>query len=183
MRGRSFWIFVFILMAVASHLGFVLFAPRLAGSTNFQSLSAVIGTNKIQSLSEEQALLLSLSSDRELVHAVCAYDLSSGPVELSAMLPDRYWSVSVYTPTGDVIYTLNDRQAKSDRIDLVISQSGTELPKRQDAIVGGADREIIQVVSETDRGIAVIRGALTTEAQRASTGARLDGSRCSVARS
>ena len=183
MRGRSFWVLVFILMVVASHLAYVLYASRLAVPTNYQSLSAAIGTNKMQSLSEEQALLLSLSSDRELVHAACAYDLTSGPVQLSAMLPDRYWSVSIYSTIGDVIYTLNDRQAKAYRITIIISRSGTEVPKQLAASPSGVDGEMIQVVSETAQGIAVLRSALTTESQRAQTAARMDRSRCGVMKS
>ena len=121
MTGRTFWVLSFLLLATASHLAFVLFLPNMDAQALYEDIATVAGVNKIKPLSNDEIGQLSSLGDRKLVHAVCAYDLTNGPVRLNARLPDNYWSISIYSPRGDVIYTLNDRQANATALTILIS--------------------------------------------------------------
>ncbi len=180
MTGRSFWVISFVLLATACHLAFVLFGSGFDNQTAYDRLVAVAGTNKLQALSTQQANLLSSFSDNKLVHAVCAYDLSQGSIRLTAKFPDNYWSVSIYTAQGDVIYTLNDRQANANSLSIIISAGSAELATDSGTSIGQTSSGDITVVSEYDHGLAVLRGSLINEQKRKRVTETLNRSECKL---
>ncbi len=180
MTGRSFWLVSLLLLSAACHLAFVLFGPNFNSQNLYQNLIAVTGTNKLQTLSAEQANRLSSSSDNKLVHAVCAYDLSRGPIQLTARFPESYWSVNIYSLQGDVIYTLNDRQANADSLSIVISSSGDSPPIAESETAQPAGLGEINVLSDDVKGLAVLRSALINEKERKRVAEALSRSQCQV---
>ena len=43
----------------------------------------------------------------------CAFDVSNTKVDLAANLPEGMWTLTIYSGSGDVLYTLNDTQSGS----------------------------------------------------------------------
>ncbi|MDH3742236.1 MAG: DUF1254 domain-containing protein [Hyphomicrobiales bacterium] len=178
MTGRTFWVISFVLLVVASHLAYVLFGTRLDSQALFQDLAAVTGTNKLRALSGLQARQLSSTSDGKLVHAVCAFDLSQGPIKLTAKFPDNYWSVNIYSLQGDVIYTLNDRQANIASLSIVIRTAAGGVEEDSQAVPAPVGSKDIQVVANTTRGLAVLRSSFVHEKQRKRVADTLNSSEC-----
>lgn len=183
MKGRTFWVISFVLLVIASHLAYVLFGTRLDSQALYQDLAAVTGTNKLQALSNTQARQLSSTSDGNLVHAVCAFDLSRGPVRLTAKFPDTYWSVNIYSMQGDVIYTLNDRQANIASLSIVIRDAAGSIAEDGEAAQVPDGSKDIQVMANTKRGLAVLRSSFVHEKQRKRIADTLNQSECSRAKS
>lgn len=183
MTGRTFWVMSFVLLVVASHLAYVLFGTRFDSQTLYQDLVAVTGTNKLQALTGPQARQLSTTSDSNLVHAVCAFDLSQGPVRLMAKFPENYWSVNIYSLQGDVIYTLNDRQANVGSLSIIIRQADGGGEEEADATPSPDSSKDIQVIANNTRGLAVLRSSIVHEKQRKRIAETLNQSECSRAKS
>ena len=71
-----------------------------------------------------------------LLYSACGYDVSKGPIRLSAPIPkDTYWSLSIFAANTDNFFVINDRQAKSDRVEVILVNKGGTVPDPGDAIV------------------------------------------------
>jgi uncharacterized membrane protein len=83
------------------------------------------------------------------------YDLSRGPIKLSAPVSTAYTSVSFYTRRGVAYYAINDRAAgrRVIELDLMTSAQRAQMPEDED--VTAADRLIVE--SPTPTGLIVIR--------------------------
>jgi uncharacterized membrane protein len=106
-----FWLVSAALIAVVTHLSYVLFVP----SRNFNDrIGAALKEQKLNQFTilegKLQTKLMPFVSETDLV-ILCRYDISQGPVRLSMRVPDGYWTLSVYTMHGRQAYALNDRQA------------------------------------------------------------------------
>ena len=109
--SRTFWLIFGLLTAVAVHLAYILFVPQSQLNDRISALVAEAGTNRLVVASDDTAAAALASHRNELAYAVCAFDLSRGPLEIKARVPDHYWSLELYGPRGNTIYTLNDMQA------------------------------------------------------------------------
>jgi uncharacterized membrane protein len=92
----------------------------------------------------------------DLVYSICCYDVSKEPIRFTAKIPtDTYWSVSMYQENSDNFFVLNDRQAKSNPVEIVLVKQGNPVP---------SDAGNAQIVySPTSRGILLVRHLLLSE--------------------
>jgi uncharacterized membrane protein len=89
----------------------------------------------------------------DLVYSIVSYDVSKEPIRLSAKVPtDFYWSLSCFQQNSDNFFVVNDRQAKSNPVEIVLAKQGTQVTDAGNAQV---------VFSPTDRGILLMRYLLT----------------------
>lgn len=64
----------------------------------------------------------------DLLYSVCAYDLSEGPVRISANPQlTSYWSLALYGANSDNFYVVNDRKAAGKPVDLWLLAGNAEL--------------------------------------------------------
>jgi len=88
----------------------------------------------------------------DLLYSVCVYDLSNGPVHVSAnpQLPS-YWSIALYGANSDNFFVVNDRKAAGKPVDLLLvpEHSGTMQP----AVVAGSQ----VLVSPSNQGFLLMR--------------------------
>ena len=66
-------------------------------------------------------------SSPDLVYSACVFDLSDGPLHVTAPVPDSYMSVSFYAANTDNFYVKNDLQVDG-RFDVVLVGPGTSKP-------------------------------------------------------
>jgi uncharacterized membrane protein len=91
----------------------------------------------------------------DLVYSVVSYDVSKGPVSFTAKVPtDTYWSVSMFQENTDNFFVINDRQVKSNPVELLIVNQGA-----QPANAGKAQ----VVVSPSPRGTMLVRHLLLSD--------------------
>lgn len=91
----------------------------------------------------------------DLVYSIVAYDVSKEPIRLTAKVPtDTYWSVSCFQQNTDNFFVVNDRQIKSNPVEIVLAKQGRQVTDAGSAQV---------VFSPTDRGVLLIRHLLTSD--------------------
>lgn len=123
MMQRLFWIAAAGLAALALHLAYVLFMPGLEMGGMIDRFANLKGRNDLALLSPDEERLLPVGLP-EMETAACAFDAASGPVTVDAVIPDSYWTISVYSRAGELLFTLDDRQAGLDRMRFVLRAPG-----------------------------------------------------------
>jgi uncharacterized membrane protein len=88
----------------------------------------------------------------DLLYSVCVYDLSTGPVRISANpgLPS-YWSIALYGANSDNFFVINDHEAAGKPVDLLLV-SGRDSTMR-DSTANGSQI----VVSPSVKGFMLMR--------------------------
>ncbi|MBI3674852.1 MAG: hypothetical protein HY245_15825, partial [Rhizobiales bacterium] len=108
---RLFWILAALFTGIAAHSGFVLLVPQLKLNHAIARVSAATGPNRFFMLPADDQLRLFPSYPPMSVMGACAFDVSQGPVELSANLPPGFWTLTIFDSTGNVLFTVNDAQS------------------------------------------------------------------------
>ena len=91
----------------------------------------------------------------DLVSSRVSYDVSKGPIRLTAKVPtDTYWSVSCFQDNTDNFFVVNDRQVKSNPVEIILVRQGMQVPEAGNAHI---------VVSPTNRGILLVRHLLVSD--------------------
>jgi uncharacterized membrane protein len=91
----------------------------------------------------------------DLVYSIVCYDVSKEPIRFKAKAPtDTYWSVSMFEENSDNFFVVNDRQIKSNPVEILLVRQGTQYPDAGNAQV---------VVSPTNRGILLVRYLLESD--------------------
>lgn len=112
---RLYWFVTAIFLAMGVHAAFVLSMPAFVLERSIERISSEAGTNTFFVLPlEEQRRLFPTYPPLSVIGA-CAFDVSKGPVDFSADMPVGFWTLTIYSSSGDVIYALNDTQAGTGR--------------------------------------------------------------------
>jgi uncharacterized membrane protein len=88
---------------------------------------------------------------------MCVFDLSEGPLALSAPVPaDTYWSLSAFDDNTNNFFVVNDRQISTDHVEFVLARDGYQAPT-----LGGAP----VILSPSDTGVVLFRTLIQSEDQ------------------
>jgi uncharacterized membrane protein len=166
------WVFAGILLGGVVHLSTVLALPRTATHDAYARLLPITPINKVVSLTSPVMPFM----DPAFATAVCRYDLSRGPLKLTAPVSQAYTAVSFYTRYGIAYYAINDRAAGRKIIELLLmtSQQRDEMPEEED--VTAADRLI--VLSPTSTGLIVLKALSPEPAMMPMAQATLASAQC-----
>jgi uncharacterized membrane protein len=170
------WVLGALLLGGIVHLSTVLAMPQAATQDAYSRLAPLTPANTVVPLAATSAPDATMPyMDPAFAVAVCRYDLSAGPLKLSAPLSQAYTSVTFYTRNSVAYYAINDRAAgrRAIELDLMTEEQRAQVPEEED--VTAADRLIIE--SPTGRGLIVLRAlapepGLMTMARRALAGAQ-----------
>lgn len=110
MMRTLLWLFGGVLLGLLIHLVVILALPNLATRdlwTNIEALNAknIVMHIDVPGPGEPNPLGL----DPKLAHAICQLDLREGPGVVAGMLPDAFWSISVFDRNGISIYSTTHR--------------------------------------------------------------------------
>jgi uncharacterized membrane protein len=180
--GRGFWIIIALLVAVVSHVSYVLFVPSLVFQRQLRISTDGKQFNTFFIEDPARQTLLLPSATSKSVVGICKFDLSEGSIELNAKLPRSYWTLSIYAQSGRQVYALNDVQAGTSDFKVELAKTKTFF---QQLLGSGRAEDAIQIenlgwhaeTSET-RGIAVIWIPLADELMRPQIIATMEGSTC-----
>jgi uncharacterized membrane protein len=180
--GRVFWLFTVAMIAVATHIAYVLFAPGFFFQRQVYAITDGKPDNAFFVLTpEKQAQLFPMATSDDVV-GICKYDLGAGKLVLAANLPKTYWTMSIYTQSGKQVYALNDVQAGSSAFSIDLSRSQTVLeqvfsnPEAEDA--GQIENLGWRVETSERRGLAIVWIPLADELMRPRVEAIIKESRC-----
>ncbi|MBB5703721.1 putative membrane protein [Ochrobactrum daejeonense] len=93
--------------------------------------------------------------DPLIVEATCRFDLADGPVHMMAGSDVPYWSLSIYAPNGDNLYSLNDSVSNERILDLVLADPIGMASLRSDGRRAGLRSILIE--QNIGEGVAVLR--------------------------
>ncbi len=80
----------------------------------------------------------------DLLYSSCAFDLGSGPVEVTAVpVPDHYSSISVFDARTDVVFVRNDEQMAGQPLRVFLAMAGQRVPDGVDVVRMAAPRGIV----------------------------------------
>jgi uncharacterized membrane protein len=154
--------FIGIVLGGVVHLATVLFLPRTATNDAYSRLTPLAPVNQMVPLPQPTPTDAVVPfMDPAFATAVCRYDLSNGPIKLSAPVSQAYTSVSFYERYGAAYYAITDRAAgrRVIELDLMTAKQRAQVP--EDEEVTAADRLIVE--SPTPTGLIVVR-AMVSEA-------------------
>jgi uncharacterized membrane protein len=150
------WLLGGLLLGGIVHLATILVLPRTATQDAYARLTPMAKVNAVVPIPEpapDRAVMPFM--DPAFAAAVCRYDLSTGPLKLSAPISPAYTSVTFYSRHGVAYYSINDRAAgrRAIELDLMTPQQHSDMPEEED--VTAADRLIVESPSVT--GLIVVR--------------------------
>lgn len=93
----------------------------------------------------------------DLHYSVLHYDISRSPVSITAVIPpQQYWSISGYSTNTDNFFVINDLQAKSDPVQVVLVPRGAKY-------INASGKSHL-VTAPTKEGIILIRTVIPSKA-------------------
>lgn len=110
----------------------------------------------------------------DMLYAMCRYDLSGGPVAVTAAVADAGWALSLHNPQGGNFYVLPGQQLRRTEVSFLLVPSGADaalVPRRESP----TDTNI---ASRTLEGLIVVRAPLRGLAWAAETEATLRRATC-----
>jgi uncharacterized membrane protein len=150
-------------LATGMHFAVIWAAPRLilrqviAGVSRRVGINAALHARRPTAASRDVVL-----PSPDLLYTICAFDLSTRPIKLTAAVPENtYWSLSLYADNTDNFFVVNDRKVagKTVTVDLVGPNSvqASAEPISMVATTADTSRAAFLVRSPSKRGIALFR--------------------------
>jgi uncharacterized membrane protein len=122
MRHQIFWLFTAAVLALACHVGYMLFIPSRTFSAAIDSAMGDSPLNQFTVLSPDAQMQLVPFAAAEHLVGLCKFDVSKGHVKVAANLPKGFWSFAVYTIRGRQVYHINDTQSEGNTFTVEMSR-------------------------------------------------------------
>lgn len=165
------------------HIASTLIIPKIATGTAWQRLAGPLPVNTMVVLppaTPQKQVLPFIGPDVRL--AVCRYDVSKGPVVVTATLPDRGWTLGLYSSAGDNFYAVPAQDLRRLEVSFVLLPPAERLfgvfswGRQPDASAS-------QIVVPDGQGLIVIRAPMRGRAYVSETAANLARAQCGAQRS
>lgn len=172
---------LFVTLAGMAHLGTVLLIPSYAlmdSASVFVSSGAEGRADLIVSGSEKETPVI--DADPLTAIGVCGFDLSDGPLRVSARSGQVPLALSVHVRGGGVFYAVTDKAAQRGVVEFVVltqSQFEDRVARDDD---GESQREL-RVVAPARQGIVVVRTLVRQPSDRQIAEALVKGMACGSA--
>lgn len=147
------------IVGIVSHILTVWTTPRVVMRTAWSQFTEQFGVNTVgrPALPTAGTRDVALPSP-DMLHAVCAFDVSKGPVRLTAKVPPGYWSMAVYAMNTDAVFSVNDRVTGEGTVAFILVKA----PRRTGAKPGAAaarpaDKGVRTIFVPDSQGIVVVR--------------------------
>lgn len=105
--------------AAIVHIAVLLLVPFYSSKNAWSHLEALGDGYRFHYLSEKSGLVS--DQDPLMEQAACRFDLTDGPVHITAKGNPPFWSLSIYAPNGDNLYSINDNVSHDRELDLIIA--------------------------------------------------------------
>lgn len=136
--------------AAIVHIAIILLVPGYASEILWKRVSALGAPYAFHRITGEE---WAKRSDPMMRSAVCRFDLSDGPVHISAIGKVPYWSMAIYNHQGDITFSLNDQI--SPAMDILVVTPLQKILFEQATPPRLAESAVIQ--QNISEGIAVLR--------------------------
>lgn len=171
------WIAAGLVLGAIIHIAVILSLPLLITESLWTRVARLDALNRPVVLAAPLADEPNpLRLDPELAYAVCRIDLRQGPGVVQGLLPQAFWSVSVYGRSGVVVYSTTNRDGIGQVLDLgIFNAAQTRLLAEQQLDIAEG---LLIVESREDDVIVAVRLAPPHEAMRRRFELELSKLRC-----
>ncbi len=183
MNRNIFWFITSLVLAVFSHVYYVLFIPSKGFTSAIDSALGEDPLNRFVVLdAPTQMALMPFTTGGHLV-GICKFDTSKGVIRVAATMPEGYWNFAVYTLRGQQVYAINDKQADTNAFSVELSKSegmlGQALGLGADALDVTTDDLGWRIAMPENQGLAILWFAVPDPMLRNAAEAEMKKSRCS----
>ncbi len=105
-----------LLGAAIVHIAIILLVPSYASETLWNRVEQLGPPETFHPLEGKN---WAMRSDPLMRSAICRFDLSNGPVHISAIGKVPFWSLALYNHQGDITFSLNDQVSPATDLLLV----------------------------------------------------------------
>ena len=171
-----------VMTAGIVHIATTFSITALGTGSAYRTLRGVLPANELVVLPAQAPgaqVLPYLAPD--MLYAFCRYDLSRGPIEISARLPEAGWSLALYTRQGDNFYATPGQGTKPTVAAFVLAPASDRLLNLAPGVRKN-DVNLTQVTSPDQEGLLVIRAPLKGVAFEAAVQSELKRATCAPIR-
>jgi len=156
-----------LVLAAGVHIAVVFMAPSFAENDAFGRLQDTLTEDQAQIVSSPGggATWLPLPDPATAV-AACAFDLSDGPVRVTAKTGQDFLSFSFHTKTRGVFFAVTDRAAIRGELELVV-MTPRQLDEARAAEDENEPNRDVRIVAPQEQGYIVVRVAAPYPSERA----------------
>jgi uncharacterized membrane protein len=154
MKELGRWAALTLALAIVLHLVVVWALPRVIMEVALLVVSPANQMNYREPVTAAHRDVVRQSPD--LLYSSCHFDVSDGPVLLTAAVPDGYFSISMFTTNTDNFFAINDLMMDGAQMKLVLVREGTDYAAKQGEKV---------VTTPSNRGLALFRLLIEDPAQ------------------
>jgi uncharacterized membrane protein len=156
MKWRVFYLLSLgIILAGLVHISIVLLIPKLGTRDAWAFLSNRTDLFAFTRLKPEESGSAITEVDPFFTYGVCRFELSEAPLKMEGPLTTTFWSASVFDENGSVIYSLNNRTAIDNKLDLLIVNPLQTL-ELQEAQPEDVESSVV-IEAGIERGFVIIR--------------------------
>ncbi|PSH57534.1 MULTISPECIES: DUF1254 domain-containing protein [Phyllobacterium] len=170
-------LFIGLVGAGLIHIAVVLLVPYYSDRNTWSRISAYGDDWQFHTVTREGiAGMVPLAFDPLFQAVACRFDITDLPAHITGVGTTPYWSISVYNRQGANIYSINDRTAIADQLDLVVATplQMIELNKTKPA----AAENSVLIEADMDEGFVVVRSFVPDESWRSQVDAFLKSANC-----
>jgi len=168
-----------VLVAIAVHIVAVLAVPALSRADAYSLIANMAPELQLTPLdADARKAILDPMEDPRIAAAVCAFDLTSGPVKLSLPVSaDGFASIALHQEGGGAFFALSNSAAEEGRIEVVALTTGQAADRAAEDDEDNPSNEVRAVATRT-RGFAVFRALALLPSQRAAAAALVAAGTC-----
>jgi uncharacterized membrane protein len=175
-----YWALTVLCIAVAVHVGLVIFWPRHEMNQRIDLASATNGVNALTVGGPNAGSILGYHAG-DAAYAFCPFDLKDGKLVFDALMPATLWSLTIYSAHGNNLYSVNSRQAGVDNFQIGVKKAPDFLTQITADAENGPINDGWQVETSEDRGLIVVWAAISEPFQRSAIEKDLARSTCRIA--
>ncbi|HRD78681.1 MAG TPA: hypothetical protein PK264_22540 [Hyphomicrobiaceae bacterium] len=168
-----------LVLGAIIHIVATLAVPHIAATTAYRRLSGNLPVNEMRLLARPTPSGQSFPFQSPDVRvAVCRFDIGNAPLSVSAVLPERGWTLTIYSRHGDSVHAIAAQEERSTDIGFRLVQAPE--PSLLSMITGGRPvaTDTTQVNSPVRDGLIVIRAPVRSASFLPAVEAVLGAARC-----
>ncbi|CAD7027638.1 hypothetical protein REJC140_02526 [Pseudorhizobium endolithicum] len=141
--------------AALLHLVIILALPYFSEKDAYTRVLAEGGRHEFHLLPDLRDRAGLVQEDPFMELAVCAYDISQGPIRIYAQGDVPFWSLGIYDAASNEVFSINDRTAAAGILDVVLA-TPAQLALLRKALPESINQAILVETQRAD-GYVVLR--------------------------
>ena len=176
MRSLAVSVAAGLVGAILLHIVIILAIPHFAGQKAWQKVEALGAPGEFHRLANDAPQRALSEADPFVRSAICLFDASAGPVHVADADAPPFWSLAVFDPGSNEVYSMNDRTAVERRVDVTLA-TPLQLIALRRSTPDALARSILVELPQP-RGYVVLRTIAADETWDGIAGRFLSDARC-----